>query len=118
MAARRRAARRTYRLFRLDTWDQFLNLVSQPPHSTWAFRGERDERWPLYSSLSRYLRAFGIDPHAWPDQEARILRIFKRNAHQSLTRRPDPDDDFDPLALMAHSARRTRQMNITGAPPL
>jgi len=116
MAARRCAARRTYRLFRLDTWDQFLNLVSQPPHSTWAFRGERDERWPLYSSLSRYLRAFGIDPHAWPDQEARILRIFKRKAHQYLTKPPDPDDDFQWLALMQHHGAPTRLIDFTWSP--
>src|SRR5581483_7367440 len=72
MAGRRRL-KRTYRVFRLDTWDQFLQLVTHPPYSNWAFRGERDERWPLYSSLSRYLRAFGVHPQAWPEQEDRIL---------------------------------------------
>ena len=36
-------------------------MIVQPPYSNWAFRGERDERWPLYSSLSRYLQNFGVD---------------------------------------------------------
>ena len=37
----------------------------------------------LFSSLSRYLRDFGVAREAWPLQEERILRIFKRKAHQA-----------------------------------
>lgn len=115
MAARRRF-RRTYRLFRLDTWDQFLKLVAHPPYSNWAFRGEHDERWPLYSSLSRYFRAFEVDPRAWPEQESRILRIFKRKAHQFVDQPPDPDDDFQWLALMQHHGAPTRLIDFTWSP--
>ena len=83
MAARKRA-RGSFRMFRLETWEAFLTLVTKPPYSNWAFRGERDERWPLFSSLSRYLQNFGVAPRAWQQQEARILRIFKRKAHVFL----------------------------------
>ena len=62
MAQRKRARRRPYRVFRLTSWEAFLKLIIQPPYSNWAFRGERDERWPLYSSLSRYLQNFGVRP--------------------------------------------------------
>jgi hypothetical protein len=67
MTARKRA-RESYRIFRLESWDAFLALVTRPPFSNWAFRGERDERWPLYSSLSRYLKNFGVSRYAWPSQ--------------------------------------------------
>jgi hypothetical protein len=111
-----RRRKRTYRVFRLETWDDFLKLVTQPPYSHWAFRGERDERWPLYSSLSRYLSAFGVHRHAWPEQEARILRIFKRKAHHFVSHPPEPDDDFQWLALMQHHGAPTRLIDFTWSP--
>jgi hypothetical protein len=115
MAQTRRASG-SYRVFRLESWEAFLQLVTRPPYSHWAFRGERDERWPLYSSLSRYLRNFGVSPQAWPEQEARILRIFKRKAHQFLDKPPDLDDDFQWLALMQHHGAPTRLLDFTWSP--
>lgn len=115
MAARLRSPR-TYPVFRLKTWDQFLNLVTHPPYTNWAFRGERDQRWPLYSSLSRYFRAFSVDERAWEEQESRILRIFKRKAHQFLSQPPDADDDFQWLALMQHHGAPTRLIDFTWSP--
>lgn len=114
--ATRKQARRPFRVFRLESWEAFLELVTQPPYSHWAFRGERDERWPLYSSLSRYLQNFGVAPAAWPDQEERILRIFKRKAHQFLDKPPDLDDDLQWLALMQHHGAPTRLIDFTWSP--
>jgi len=113
MAAR---IRRSYRVFRLESWEAFLKVVTGPPYTHWAFRGERDETWPLYSSLSRYFRNFGVAPAAWSKQEARILRIFKRKAHQFLQKPPEPDDDFQWLALMQHHCAPTRLIDFTWSP--
>jgi hypothetical protein len=115
MATKKRP-RRPYRVFRLETWESFLELVTKPPFSNWAFRGERDERWPLFSSLSRYLQNFGVAPGAWPEQEGRILRIFKRKAHQFLDKPPAWDDDFQWLALMQHHGAPTRLIDFTWSP--
>ncbi|HUE02608.1 MAG TPA: FRG domain-containing protein, partial [Bryobacteraceae bacterium] len=115
MTARKRD-RRSYRVFRLESWESFLALITKPPYSNWAFRGERDERWPLYSSLSRYLQNFGVARAAWPEQESRILRIFKRKAHQFLTKPPDADDDFQWMALMQHHGAPTRLIDFTWSP--
>jgi hypothetical protein len=115
MTASKRA-RRSYRVFRLESWEAFLALVTKPPYSNWAFRGERDERWPLYSSLSRYLQNFGVAREAWPSQEGRILRIFKRKAHQFLNQPPDTDDDFQWMALMQHHGAPTRLIDFTWSP--
>ena len=106
----------SYREFRITSWDAFLKLVIKPPYSNWAFRGERDERWPLYSSLSRYLQSFGVHKKAWPEQEARILRIFKRKAHQFVDRPPEWEDDFQWLALMQHHGAPTRLIDFTWSP--
>jgi hypothetical protein len=114
--ARSKKALGSYRVFRLKSWEAFLNLITKPPYSHWAFRGERDERWPLYSSLSRYLHNFGVSPKAWTEQEGRILRIFKRKAHQFLDKPPDPDDDFQWMALMQHHGAPTRLIDFTWSP--
>lgn len=115
MAGQKRR-RRPYRVFRIESWDAFLKLITRPPYSNWAFRGERDERWPLYSSLSRYLQNFGVHPRAWADQEGRILRIFKRKAHQFLEQPPADTDDFQWLALMQHHGAPTRLIDFTWSP--
>jgi FRG domain len=107
---------RRYRVFRLESWDAFLSLVNQPPYSNWAFRGERDERWPLFSSISRYFQNFDVARDAWSAQEGRILRIFKRKAHQFLAQPPDPEDDFQWMALMQHHGAPTRLIDFTWSP--
>ena len=112
----RRHPKGSYRVFRLTSWEAFLELIVQPPYSNWAFRGERDERWPLYSSLSRYLMNFRVDKRAWPEQEARIIRVFKRKAHQFLDLPPESDDDFQWLALMQHHGAPTRLIDFTWSP--
>jgi hypothetical protein len=113
MVARKR---RTYRIFRLASWEEFLKVITSRPYRHWAFRGERDAQWPLYSSLSRYLQNFGVHPKAWAKQEDRILRIFKRKAHQFLDKPPEPDDDFQWLALMQHHGAPTRLLDFTWSP--
>jgi hypothetical protein len=105
-----------YKQYRLESWDEFLKIISGSPYSNWAFRGHRKEAWPLASTLSRYFRNFRIDPRAWPQQEGRILRVFKRKAHQFLTQLPHPDDDFEWLALMQHHGAPTRLLDFTWSP--
>jgi len=101
---------------RVESWEEFLRLITDSPYSNWAFRGHCDQRWPLFSALSRYLRSFRIDPRAWSGQEERILRIFKRKAHQFLTHHPDPGDDLQWLALMQHHGAPTRLIDFTWSP--
>ena len=108
--------RRPYRVIRLKSWDEFLNTITDTPYSDWAFRGERSAEWPLYSALARYLTVFRVHPKAWPEQEQRILRIFKRKAHQYLPQPPEPDDDFQWFALMQHHGAPTRLIDFTWSP--
>jgi hypothetical protein len=105
-----------YKQYRLASWDAFLKIITDSLYSNWAFRGQRKELWPLNSALSRYFRSFHIDTRAWPDQERRILRVFKRKAHQFLGQPPAPDDDFQWLALMQHHGAPTRLLDFTWSP--
>src|SRR5947209_9044444 len=114
--AQRKRTRRPYKVFQVKSWPSFLDYITQPPYSNWAFRGERDERWPLYSSLSRYFQNFRVAPEAWAEEEQRILRIFKRKAHQFLEQPPESGDDFQWLALMQHHGAPTRLIDFTWSP--
>ena len=105
-----------YSIIRLESWDAFLKVVTSTRYSNWAFRGECDESWPLYSALSRYFYNFGVHRDAWEEQEKRILRVFKRKAHVFLEQPPEPDDDLQWLALMQHYGAPTRLIDFTWSP--
>jgi FRG domain len=105
-----------YKEYRLESWETFLRMITDSPYSNWAFRGHRKEQWPLASALSRYFRSFRLDRRAWPQQEDRILRVFKRKAIQFLAQPPTPDDDFQWLALMQHHGAPTRLIDFTWSP--
>jgi hypothetical protein len=105
-----------YQVHVLESWEAFLDLITDSPYANWAFRGQCEAVWPLVSALSRYLVSFGVHPEAWQVQESRILRIFKRKAHQFLSHIPDPDDDLQWLALMQHHGAPTRLLDLTWSP--
>lgn len=100
----------------IQSWEEFLDLISDSPYNNWAFRGQRDASWELSTALSRYFLNYRINPKAWPEQEGRILRIFKRKAHQFLDHPPQHDDDFQWLALMQHHGAPTRMLDFTWSP--
>ena len=105
-----------YQVHVLRSWEAFLEIITDSPYVNWAFRGHCDAAWPLFSALSRYFVSFHVHPDAWQAQESRILRIFKRKAHQFLSHIPDPDDDFQWLALMQHHGAPTRLLDLTWSP--
>jgi hypothetical protein len=86
MAAKRRQAspgtgEASYQVRVLGSWEAFLEVMTDSPYANWAFRGQREAAWPLFSALSRYLADLHVHPDAWQAQESRMLRIFKRKAH-------------------------------------
>jgi hypothetical protein len=105
-----------YEVTRVKSWETFLGLITDSPYQNWAFRGQRDASLPLFSALSRYLLTYKISPRAWPDQEERILRIFKRKAVHFLDHVPVRDDDFQWLALMQDHGAPTRLLDFTWSP--
>jgi hypothetical protein len=108
--------KREYNVIRLQSWEEYLSIISDSPYQNWAFRGQRDASAPLYSALSRYLMAFQIDKRAWREQEERILRVFKRKAIHFLAHVPDRDDDFEWLALMQDHGAPTRLLDFSWSP--
>ena len=108
--------KREYNVIRVQSWEEYLSIISDSPCQNWAFRGQRDASAPLFSALSRYFMAFKIDQRAWRDQEKRILRVFKRKAIHFLDHVPDHDDDFEWLALMQDHGAPTRLLDFSWSP--
>lgn len=98
----------------IENWREFQETILE--YESWAFRGQGDAEWPLYSSLSRYFKDHGIHPDAWAGQELRIKRIFQRKAHLFLDHVPDETDAFQWLALMQHHGAPTRLLDFTWSP--
>lgn len=105
-----------YETIVIESWEQFREIVAGPRFNSWAFRGHSDNTWPLLSTLSRYFKDFHIHEKAWPQQEYRILRIFRRKAHLFLEHIPEEDDSFQWLALMQHHGAPTRLLDFTWSP--
>ena len=98
----------------IGSWDDFLDKAVEL--DGWAFRGQNDARWPLLSSLSRYLENFVPDKTLWQEREARGIRVFRRKAHNYLTNPQALDDDLRCLALMQHHGAPTRLLDFTKSP--
>src|SRR5437016_11253341 len=83
-----------YKVITLNSWEEYLSIISDSPYQNWAFRGQRDASAPLFSALSRHFMAFRADQRALPEQEERVLRIFKRNAIHFVQHMHQREDIF------------------------
>jgi len=103
---------------RIDTWSDFMALTDTL--DAWAFRGQQDARWPLLTSLSRYLNAYIPDQSLWRAREERAIRIFRRKAHNylggTLGNNSALDNILRCLALMQHHGAPTRLLDFTKSP--
>lgn len=98
----------------VTTWNEFMALSSEL--EGWAFRGQKDARWPLLTSLSRYLSAYIPDRSSWRLREERAIRIFRRKAHNYLDNPSVLDNELRCLALMQHHGAPTRLLDFTKSP--
>lgn len=103
------------KIYDVDSWQAFLDLVESDQLRGWAFRGQRDAQWGLESSLTRRLKLF-VPQEKWASQEARAIRVFKRKAHHFLNDTSSLKDDLRCLALMQHHGAPTRLLDFTKSP--
>jgi len=98
----------------VSSWTEFMALSTTL--DGWAFRGQKDARWPLITSLERYLSAYMPDRSSWRLREERAIRIFRRKAHNYLSDTRVLENDLRCLALMQHHGAPTRLLDFTKSP--
>lgn len=98
------------------SWLELRDIIEDLASAGWAFRGQSDAKWPLESSLTRYLKQFGAPPEQWLARESKILRTFKRKAHLLISRTPEDRDTLEWFALMQHHGAPTRLLDFTWSP--
>jgi hypothetical protein len=104
------------KVVKVNSWSKFQKIFSGPDYRSWAFRGQEDAKWELFSSISRHFSDFHVHEKARVEQERRIVGIFKRKAHLFLDHVPDESDAFQWLALMQHHGAPTRLLDFTWSP--
>src|SRR5262245_17600391 len=101
---------------KISSWSELRNVLERLTNAGWAFRGQADATWPLESSLTRYLKAFGGPEERWLLREKHILHTFKRKAHLLVPRTPEEGETLEWLALMQHHGAPTRLLDFSWSP--
>lgn len=111
---------------RINTWEEFDELISFFNYREWVFRGQSDSDWSIESSLTRHFNQ--RSDHILDDEyilsveeifqhyERAILERFKSGAHLYLSKLPDENDDLEWLSLMQHYGVPTRLIDVTFSP--
>jgi hypothetical protein len=79
----------------------------------WAFRGHRDARYPLETTLYRDSQRLHCPPEILAEREAWMLRQFQRRAHHYINDPPSVDQRLEWLALIQHFGGPTRLLDFS-----
>jgi hypothetical protein len=101
-------------LRRAHNWAELMHFHDSLTKSgaDWVFRGQRDERWGLVTTLERSVTRLGKSRNL-SRIEGGLLRRFKRQAHHYLAESPPEDRWLEWLALMQHYGAPTRLLDWT-----
>jgi hypothetical protein len=108
-----------------DSWQRLSRFLEEilplvdPSETTFLFRGQSDQSWPLRPSLARLAATAGFQEEDSRRLEMAALKEFQSQAHQFLPIGALPRDRDDVLSwwvLMQHYGAPTRLLDWTASP--
>ena len=100
----------------INSWDEYLDFINSNELNNWAYRGQADSSWKLWSTITRELMNRSVRKQYWTEQEHRSIWIFQRKCTPYIEIRPAVTDIFQWLALMQHHGAPTRLLDFTWSP--
>jgi hypothetical protein len=94
---------------KLRDWGQLREFVGDG----YLYRGQRDARWGLTTSLERFCVRWELRGEKCRDAERNGCREFRRAYHQYGLHVPSKDSRLEWLALMQHHGSPTRLLDFT-----
>ena len=82
-------------------------------NDTWIFRGHRESKWNLQTSLERTMNVYQQPMKDAPQIEAGLLRRFKRESQNYVSKLPLQSNYMEWFALMQHYGAPTRLLDWT-----
>ena len=93
----------------LSKWDH-IHKFNRPG---WLFRGQREVKWDLKTSLERCCDYHGFQGSKRHELEANLLREFRRTYHLYAQHIPDKESVAEWLSVMQHHGAPTRLLDFT-----
>lgn len=98
-----------FQTFTLKKWDDIHCMLRHD----WIYRGQKEAKRPLKTSLERWLDRYSIAPTRRPELEAEVLREFQRAYHNYISHTPEQQDTLEWLSLMQHHGAPTRLLDFS-----
>ena len=100
-----------YRIENVESWSGAKDHLNQLG-AGWAFRGQRDSKWALSTSIERASNG-KLEPEV---VEKLLIRGFRQKAHHYLPAGRQPGNMFEWLAMMQHAGVPTALLDWTRSP--
>ena len=92
-------------------YEKFIN--TNEINKTWLFKGHSNSEWKLQSMIERSFDNYNLKADKYFNTEQKIIREFKRKAHNLLRQVPDEENIFEWLSLMRHYGAPCRLLDFT-----
>jgi hypothetical protein len=91
-----------------------VEKIYQYQKERWIYRGQKDSKWGLETSLERACKNYGYtSKKTTKDNEDLLLREFQRKYHHYSHYMPNSDNTLEWLSLMQHYGAPTRLLDFT-----
>lgn len=102
----------------VDSWAKINlleNKLREGGRSSWIFRGQTDESWPLSTNFEREAANYERlnNTHFFKNRERYVLQDFQRRAYNYTSNLPEQENYIEWLSMLQHYGGPTRLLDFT-----